>query len=175
MARCTGAHCDVRINTYTSYNDYFFLNFRSFLSTEGDSYSRFILRMYEISESLNIINQSLNLFLKKRENFTNFKNYCMSTQPLNNSKMENLIRHFLIWGEGYSVPSGTVYTPVESPKGEFGVFLVTDSTKKPYRCKIRSPAYHNLQMLPQLARGLKLADLVTLIGTIDIVFGEIDR
>lgn len=70
---------------------------------------------------------------------------------------------------------GNIYTPVESPKGEFGVYLITDDSNKPFRCKIRSPAYHHLQMLPHLMQGLKLADLVTLIGTIDIVFGEIDR
>jgi len=73
------------------------------------------------------------------------------------------------------VSANSVYTPVESPKGEFGVFLIADSTNKPYRCKIRSPAYHHLQLLPSVVQGLKLADLVTVIGTIDIVFGEIDR
>lgn len=73
------------------------------------------------------------------------------------------------------MPQGTIYRPVESPKGEFGVYIVTDDSNKPYRCKIRSPAYNHLQLLPHLMQGLKLADLVTLIGTIDIVFGEIDR
>lgn len=73
------------------------------------------------------------------------------------------------------VDKNSIYTCVESPKGEFGVFLFSDSSNKPYRCKIRSPAYHHLQVIPHIIQGLKLADLVTLIGTIDIVFGEIDR
>lgn len=89
--------------------------------------------------------------------------------------MENLINHFKYWSEGFSVNSGYSYANVESPKGEFGVSLFSDNSTKPYRCKVRSPAYHHLQVLPKISRGHFLADLVTLIGTVDIVFGEIDR
>lgn len=89
--------------------------------------------------------------------------------------MEQLIKHFKYWSEGFPVQSGYTYRAVESPKGEFGVTLLSDGTNKPYKCKVRSPAYHHLQVLPRLTRGYFLADLVTLIGTIDIVFGEIDR
>ena len=89
--------------------------------------------------------------------------------------MESLIKHFKYWSEGFVLPKNLVAVSVESPKGEFGVTLFTDNTNKPYRCKVRSPAYYHLQLLEYLAPGNLLADLVTLIGTIDIVFGEIDR
>jgi NADH:ubiquinone oxidoreductase subunit D len=89
--------------------------------------------------------------------------------------MEQLIKHFKYWSEGFPVKEGYTYRAVESPKGEFGVTLFSDGTNKPYKCKVRSPAYHHLQVLPKLARGYFLADLATLIGTVDIVFGEIDR
>lgn len=175
MARCTGLKRDVRINTHTTYNDYFFLNFRSFTSNEGDSYSRFLLRMYEIVESVNLINQSLPIFLKNSPNHLTYKSKLLGLVDSESTKMECTIKHFKSWSDGYLVSANSVYTPVESPKGEFGVFLIADSTNKPYRCKIRSPAYHHLQLLPSVVQGLKLADLVTVIGTIDIVFGEIDR
>lgn len=89
--------------------------------------------------------------------------------------MEKLIEHFKYWSEGFVIESGCTQKSVESPKGEFCVSLIADSTNKPFKCKVRSPAYHHLQALPILANGYFLADLVTIIGTIDIVFGEIDR
>jgi NADH:ubiquinone oxidoreductase subunit D len=89
--------------------------------------------------------------------------------------MEKLIKHFKYWSEGFQVMSNWTYQAIESPKGEFGVSLISDNTNKPYRCKVRSPAYHSLQVLPKLAKGHFLADLAALVGTIDIVFGEIDR
>ena len=89
--------------------------------------------------------------------------------------MEKLINHFKYWSEGFLLKAGFSYAAVESPKGEFGVSLFSDNSSKPYRCKVRSPAYHHLQVLPKLSKGHFLADLVSLIGTIDIVFGEIDR
>lgn len=89
--------------------------------------------------------------------------------------MEQLINHFKYWSEGFPVKSGWVYKAVESPKGEFGVSLISDNTNIPYKCKVRSPAYHHLQVLPKISKGHFLADLVALMGTIDIVFGEIDR
>jgi len=89
--------------------------------------------------------------------------------------MEQLISHFKYWSEGFPVSAGWTYRAVESPKGEFGVSLISDGTNHPYRCKVRSPAFHHLQVLPVLAKGHFLADLVTLLVTIDIVFGEIDR
>jgi len=89
--------------------------------------------------------------------------------------MENTIDKFKYWSEGFKIESGFTYQAVESPKGEFGVTLIADNSTKPYKCKVRSPAYHHLQVLPEIAKGHFLADLVALIGTIDIVFGEIDR
>jgi NADH-quinone oxidoreductase subunit D len=89
--------------------------------------------------------------------------------------MEQTIQHFKYWSEGFKVPNGIIYSLVESPKGEFGVTLISDNSNKPYRCKVRSPAYHHLQILPKLIKKHMLADLVTIMGTIDIVFGEIDR
>ena len=175
MARCTGVKRDIRLNTNTTYNNYFFLNCNSYISNDGDSYSRFILRMYEIVESLNLINQSLNTFKNKSNKHTMYKNKINECYKTENTYMENTIKHFKFWSDGYAIKKNSIYTPVESSKGEFGVFLISDNTNKPYRCKIRSPAYHHLQFLPQLVQGLKLADIVTLIGTIDIVFGEIDR
>ena len=85
------------------------------------------------------------------------------------------IKHFKYWSEGFNVKSNNVYRAVESPKGEFGVTLISNNSKYPYKCKVRSPAFHHLQLLPKIAKGHFLADLVTLIGTVDIVFGEIDR
>jgi NADH-quinone oxidoreductase subunit D len=89
--------------------------------------------------------------------------------------MESTIKHFKYWSEGFTLTNNLIYTAVESAKGEFGVTLVANNTNKPYRCKVRSPAYHHLQILPKLLQKHLLADLVTLMGTIDIVFGEIDR
>ena len=173
MARCTGLKRDLRVNPNTTYNDYFFLNFRSFLAQEGDSYSRFLLRLYEITESANLANQTLVPFLQSK--FIERRGNIQSVYSNQETTMEETINHFKFWSEGFTVNPGHVYASVESPKGEFGVYLISDSTNKPFRCKIRSPAYHHLQMLPTLAQGLKLADIVTLIGTVDIVFGEIDR
>jgi NADH-quinone oxidoreductase subunit D len=89
--------------------------------------------------------------------------------------MEGLINFFKYWSEGEVIPAGITYQSVESPKGEFGVMLQSDSSNKPYKCKVRSPAYHHLQLLPAISTGHFLSDLAALIGTIDIVFGEIDR
>ena len=91
------------------------------------------------------------------------------------ASMESLIHHFKLYTEGFSVPRGDTYTAVEAPKGEFGVYLVSDGSNRPYRLKIRAPGFAHLQGLDSMARGLMLADIVALIGTLDIVFGEVDR
>jgi len=103
----------------------------------------------------------------KHLNQNNYKNEYIS--------MEQLIKHFKYWSEGFSVKPNWTYRAVESPKGEFGVSLISNGTNIPYKCKVRSPAYHHLQVLPKISKGHFLADLVALMGTIDIVFGEIDR
>lgn len=272
MARSVGLKRDVRVDLFDTYANYYYLNFKNFLGLNGDCYDRFLIRMNEMTESLNIITQIISkmfspniknktntLNSKKLKNFSNnnsnlkiSNNYMkilnfnfdsdidpkyhyieeskiiksspynknLPIQPysidlelqkfnsknikfsnnnlfklksqqlltkinkkiLNNNKynndfkyMENIINHFKYWSEGFNVKNNITTTLVESGKGEFGVTLLSDNSNKPYRCKIRSPAYHHLQFLPTLVKGHLLADLVTLVGTIDIVFGEIDR
>ena len=188
MSRSVGIKRDIRLSKIETYANYYFLNFRSFLGQHGDSYDRFLIRMNEMSESLNIINQVIYKIIK--QNKVN-KNTNISTHSIikytdpaswnkkniknNYNSMEGLIKHFKYWCGGDKVIPGWTYQAVESPKGEFGVSLVSDNTNTPYRCKVRSPAYHSMHVLPQIAKGHFLADLVALIGTIDVVFGEVDR
>lgn len=197
MSRSVGIKRDLRLSLLETYANYYYLNFRSYTGQKGDSYDRFLIRMNEMSESLNIINQVIqkltkynkknvnkaDYFQKKNTNidaayiysYLNKKNYITAQAKSEYNSMESLIKHFKYWSEGFNVKSGWTYQAVESPKGEFGVSLMADGSNKPYKCKVRSPAYHHLQVLPELAKGHFLADLTTLIGTIDIVFGEIDR
>jgi NADH-quinone oxidoreductase subunit D len=167
---------------------------QGYLGKRGDSYDRFLIRTREMYESVNIIfqvltnlttltneNSSLLSNLNKKTNFFNFFDFLNSQQykKLNhNSKytsMETLINHFKYYSEGIKVPRGFVYKAVEAPKGEFGVSLISDGTTLPYRCKIRTPAYHHMQVMPRLVQGHFFADLVTVLGSQDIVFGDVDR
>lgn len=188
MARSTGIKRDLRTDKLETYANYYHLNFRSFIGQNGDSYDRFLIRMNEMSESLNIINQIINKLTKHKHKKKNSninphsilkyiypKNYNQYNYKNEYISMESIINHFKYWSEGFKVDSGWVYRAVESPKGEFGVSLISDNTTVPYKCKVRSPAYHHLQILPYISKGHFLADLVALMGTIDIVFGEIDR
>jgi NADH:ubiquinone oxidoreductase subunit D len=195
MARSTGLKRDLRLDKLDTYANYYYLNFKSYVGQHGDSYDRFLIRMNEMLESLSIINQSLYKLTKftKQALVKKIKptqSFIYSHQVLNRlyqnttaisntnssyNTMEILINHFKYWSEGFNVNSAYTYAAVESPKGEFGVTLFADNSSKPYRCKIRSPAYHHLQVLPKISKGHFLADLATLIGTVDIVFGEIDR
>jgi len=192
MARSTGIKRDLRLDKLETYANYYYLNFRSYIGQNGDSYDRFLIRMNEMTESLNIINQTIGKLTKykhslKKTNNINTINphlilkylYPKSINQYNYkgeyNTMEQLINHFKYWSEGFAIKTGWTYRAVESPKGEFGVALLSDGTNIPYRCKVRSPAYHHLQVLPKIGKGHFLADLVTLMGTIDIVFGEIDR
>lgn len=171
MARCVGVERDLRLDPYTTYNNYYYLNFNSFTTDNGDSYDRFLLRLYEMLESLQIINQNLTLF----NTLSKYSNDLISSILDEQNSMENLISHFKFWSEGFIINSNIIYQPVESPKGEFGVSLISDNSSKPFRCKIKSPSLNHLFLLKFLTKNVFLADLVTLIGTIDIVFGEIDR
>lgn len=202
MARSTGIKRDLRLDKMETYANYYHLFFRSFLGKNGDSYDRFLIRMNEMTESLNIINQVVSRIKKFNKisykkaptktgsgdinTTTNIsphqvlkylypKHHNQHSYKGEYTSMESLINHFKYWSEGFVVKKGWTYKAVESPKGEFGVSMVADSTNKPYRCKVRSPAYHHLQVLSKITKGHFLADLVTLIGTVDIVFGEIDR
>ncbi len=183
MSRSVGIKRDLRLNKLETYASYYFLNFRSFLGQNGDSYDRFLIRMNEMGESLNIINQIIYKIVKYSKNsknehiheLLNFNKNVTINNKNNYNSMEKLIKYFKYWSEGEKILPNWTYRSVESPKGEFGVFIISDKTNAPYRCKIRSPAYHNMHLLPQIAKGHFLADLVALIGTIDVVFGEVDR
>jgi len=192
MARSTGIKRDIRLDKIETYANYYYLNFRSFVGQNGDAYDRFLIRMNEMTESLNIMNQVIHKLIKyKKPKKSIKKNTDINPHQIlkylypkswnqNNYKseyisMEQLINHFKYWSEGFPVKSGWTYRAVESPKGEFGVSIVSDNTNIPYRCKVRSPAYHHTQVMPRLAKGHFLADLVALVGTIDTVFGEVDR
>lgn len=193
MARSVGIKRDLRQSKLETYANYYYLNFRSYIGQHGDCYDRFLIRMNEMSESLNIINQVINkisIFNNSHNKANKKQNLLVPHQILNYTlpnfwkkfniknnynSMENLINHFKFWSDGFTVKSNITYKAVESPKGEFGVTMFSDNSSKPYKCKIRSPALHHLQVIPVLVKGHFLADLVTVIGTIDIVFGEIDR
>jgi len=172
MVRGSGLPWDIRkIFPYEIYDK---LNFKIPVGVEGDCYDRYLVRMDEMRESINIIIQCINNIP-----FTEFKlDDRKIVPPLRKEmkqSMEALIHHFKLYSEGFVVPKGETYTSVEAPKGEFGVFLVSSGTNRPYRCKIRAPGFAHLQGLDFMTKGHMLADLVTVIGTQDIVFGEVDR
>jgi len=132
------------------------------------------MRIEEMRQSLSIIYQCINLIPKGIIKLQNSK----IVPPLKSkvkTSMEALIHHFRIYGKGFTVPPGEIYLATEAPKGEFGVFLVSDGTEKPYRCKIKSPGFLHLQGIDFMSKNHMLADVVTIIGTQDIVFGEVDR
>ncbi len=140
----------------------------------GDCYARYLVRFEEMRQSLRIVHQCLK---EMPEGAVMTDNHKVAPPKRSDMKMsmEALIHHFKLYTEGYHVPSGETYTVVEAPKGEFGVYLVADGSNKPYRCKIRPPAFAHLQACDAMFKGHLLADAVAIIGTLDIVFGEIDR
>jgi NADH dehydrogenase (ubiquinone) Fe-S protein 2 len=144
------------------------------LGINGDCYDRYLIRIYEMRQSLNIIYQCLNNIPK---GLIKVDDYKITPPPRNVMKtsMEALIHHFKFYSEGIHVPKGYTYAAVEAPKGETGVFLISDGKNKPYRCKIKAPGFAHLQAIDYMTTGHMIADLVTIIGTLDIVFGEVDR
>jgi len=140
----------------------------------GDCYDRYLVRVAELRESLKIIKQCLNDMPAGPAKSRDHKVTPPPRADMKNS-MESLIHHFKIFTEGFHVPAGETYTAVEAPKGEFGVFLVSDGSGKPYRCKIRAPGFAHLQSVDFISKGHMLADIVANVGSLDIVFGEIDR
>jgi NADH:ubiquinone oxidoreductase subunit D len=149
---------------------------KSLLGFYGDCYDRYLLRVEEMRQSLCIIMQCLNKIPKNSGQIkVNDNKIVPPSRNVLKYSMESLIHHFKFYTEGFLVEKGELYTAVEAPKGEFGVFLVSDGTNKPYRTKIRAPGFYHLQSLDFMSRGHMIADLVTIIGTQDIVFGEIDR
>ncbi len=156
------------------YDVYEKMEFGVVVGKHGDCYARYLMRMTEMRESVKIIKQCLEHMPGGPVKADDRKITPPSRAEMKDS-MEALIHHFKLFTEGYHVPAGETYTAVEAPKGEFGVYLVSDGTNKPYRCKIRAPGFAHLQALELLSKGHMLADVVANIGSIDIVFGEIDR
>ncbi len=172
MLRASGIAWDLRkAEPYAAYEQ---VDFDIPVGKNGDCWDRYLVRILEIHESLKIIRQCLKQMPKGPVRTADKK---VTPPPRAEMKrsMEALIHHFKLYTEGVHVPAGEVYAAVESGKGEFGVYLVSDGTNRPYRCKIRSPGYVHLQALDEMSRGHQLADVVANIGSMDIVFGEIDR
>ena len=170
--RASGVEWDLRRNQ--PYDCYSELDFKIPIGTNGDCFERFLVRIEEMRQSINIIKQCL----KKLPVGLSISDDPRIVPPKRNqmkSSMESLINHFKLFTEGFHVPKGETYTCVEAPKGEFGVYLISDGTNKPYRCKIRAPGFAFLQATEFLSKGHMLSDLVAIIGSLDIVFGEIDR
>ena len=172
MLRSTGIAWDLRKNT--SYEIYENLNFNVPIGSSGDCYDRYLLRIEEMRQSLVIISKAIKDLPEGLIKVENYKISPPSRHVLKNS-MEGLIHHFKLYSEGYMVVSGESYVGVEAPKGEFGIYLISDNKNNPYRCKIRAPGFIHLQGIDYLAKNLLIADVVTIIGTLDIVFGEVDR
>ena len=172
MLRGSGVAWDLRKSQ--PYEVYDRMDFDIPVGKTGDCYARYLIRMQEMRESNKIIRQCLEQMKPGRVKVDDYK---IAPPPRAEMKrsMEALIHHFKLYTEGYHVPAGETYTAVEAPKGEFGVYLVSDGTNKPYKCKIRAPGFAHLQALDFMSRGHMLADTVAIIGSLDIVFGEIDR
>ena len=172
MLRGSGVAWDLRKTE--PYDVYDRMDFAVPVGTRGDCYDRYMIRIEEMRESLRIISQCLDAMPNGPVRIDDRKISPPSRGDMKHS-MEALIHHFKYYTEGVVVPAGEIYAAVEAPKGEFGVYLVSNGTHRPYRCKIRAPGFAHLQGLDFMSRGHMLADVVTMIGTQDIVFGEVDR
>ena len=172
MLRGSGIKWDLRKSQ--PYEVYDSLKFDIPVGSNGDCYDRYLIRVFEMKESLKIIEQCLNnipLGIIK----TNDNKITPPSRKDMKQSMESLIHHFKIYTQGFVVPCNEVYAASEAPKGEFGVYLVSNNTNRPYRCKIKAPGFAHLQALDFMSKGHLIADVVTIIGTQDIVFGEVDR
>ena len=172
MLRASGVKWDLRkTQPYTGYEQF---DFDVPTRTEGDVYARFLVRLEEMRQSLKIIGQALDKLPLGAVRSNNYK-YVPPPRSDIGVSMEALIHHFKLWTEGFNVPKGSVYSAVESPRGELGVYLESDGGPKPYRIHWRTPSFDNLQSIPLMAKGVLVADLVAIIGSIDIVLGDVDR
>jgi NADH-quinone oxidoreductase subunit D len=174
MLRGSGVEWDLRKNQ--PYEVYEQLNFKVALGKNGDSYDRYLVRIKEMREANNIIRQTVT-WLKNNLGpimLDNHKIVPPKREALK-SDMESLIHHFKLFSEGYCLPVGEAYAAIEHPKGEFGIYLISDGANKPYRLKIRAAGFPHLAAIDFMTRGHLLSDVVTIIGTQDIVFGEVDR
>lgn len=172
MLRGSGISWDLRKTQ--PYEVYDKLDFDVPVGTNGDCYDRYLIRIEEMRQSVRIILQVLNQIPTGPIKLDDKKITNPNRTQIKNS-MESLIHHFKYYSENISVNSGETFTVIEAPKGEYGVYLVSDGTNKPYRCKIKSPGFLHLQALDFIAKNHMIADVVTIIGTLDVVFGEIDR
>ncbi|MEK9679441.1 MAG: NADH-quinone oxidoreductase subunit D [Rhodospirillaceae bacterium] len=170
--RASGIAWDLRKSQ--PYDAYAKMDFDIPIGKNGDCYDRYLVRMYEMRESLKIIKQCI-ADMPPGPAAIDDNKFTKPPREAMKKSMEALIHHFKLYTEGYHVSAGETYTVVEAPKGEFGVYLVSDGTNKPYRCKIRAPGFAHLQALDMMSQGHMLADVVANIGSLDIVFGEIDR
>ncbi len=172
MLRGSGVKWDLRYQQ--PYDVYHKLKFEIPVGTSGDCYDRYLIRVEEMRQSLHLIHQCLN---NMKPGFIKVDDYKISppSRALMKHSMESLIHHFKLYSEGYHIPKEEAYTTIEAPKGEFGVYLVSNGSNKPYRCRIKAPGFLHLQALDFMSRGHMIADVVTIIGTQDIVFGEVDR
>lgn len=186
MLRSSGFKKDLRFIKSHSYSFYWYLKFNSFIGKRGDCYDRFLIRIREMYESINIItqvinnliisnNNNLNLNIYNLYNYLFLNNLNLDTKITKLNNMEKLIEHFKYYSCGLDIPKGFIYKSIEAPKGEFGVSIVSDGSINPYRCKFKSSAFNHLSILPKLIQGHMFADMITLLGSLDIVFGEIDR
>ncbi len=170
--RGSGVNYDLR--RFAPYSSYEHFDFEVPLRTEGDVRARYLVRIEEMRQSIRIVQQALDKLPEGAIRSSNHK----FVPPLRSeigTSMEALIHHFKLWTEGFDAPAGSVYVAVESPRGELGVYLEGDGGPKPYRVHFRTPSFDNLQVLPVLAKGTLVADLVAIIGSVDIVLGDIDR
>ncbi|MDQ2632971.1 MAG: NADH-quinone oxidoreductase subunit D [Pseudomonadota bacterium] len=176
MVRGSGAAWDLRKSQpYECYSE---LEFDVPVGKNGDCFDRYLIRMEEMRQAARIMRQCLDRLLGKDRGgpVSNLDGKVVPPRRAAMKRsMEALIHHFKLYTEGYHVPAGEVYAAVEAPKGEFGVYLVSDGTNKPYRCKLRAPGFAHLQAMDFLCRGHMLADVAAVLGSLDIVFGEVDR
>jgi NADH-quinone oxidoreductase subunit D len=172
MLRASGVKWDLRkTRPYSGYEQY---DFEVPTRPEGDVYARFLVRLEEMRQSLKIVEQALNKLPMGPVRSNNFKFVPPPRSEIGVS-MEALIHHFKLWTDGFNAPKGSIYNAVESPRGELGVYLESDGGPKPYRIHWRTPSFDNLQSIPLMAKGVLVADLVAIIGSIDIVLGDVDR
>ena len=172
MLRGSGRPWDLRKSQ--PYDGYERFDFDIPVGKNGDCYDRYLCRIEEMKESLKIIKQAIREIPNGPVMTSNPRVGPPKRSEMKQS-MESLINHFKLYTEGYHVPAGEIYVPVEAPKGEFGVYLISDGTNKPYRCKIRAPGFAHLQSMDYLIKGHMLADVPAVLGSMDIVFGEVDR
>ena len=172
MLRGSGVPWDLRKSQpYDCYKDF---NFKIPIGKNGDCYDRYLCRIEEMRQSIKIIKNCINKMPLGPVKNIDGKITPPAKKDLKRS-MESLIHHFKLFSEGFRVPKGEIYTAVEAPKGEFGVYLISDGSSKPYKCKIRAPGFSHLQAMDYLMKGHMLADVPAVLGSLDLVFGEVDR